>query len=137
MPLLLVRHASAGSREEWAGDDRARPLDERGEEQARRLVALLADLPVERILTSPYLRCVQTVQPIAADRQLAVEERDELGEARQFDAGARLVTSLAGSDVLVCGHGGLESALVDAPRWKKAAVFVVSDDLTVDELRRP
>jgi 8-oxo-(d)GTP phosphatase len=34
--LVLVRHASAGDRPEWEGDDRLRPLDKRGRKQAKR-----------------------------------------------------------------------------------------------------
>lgn len=137
MPLVLLRHASAGSRETWVGDDRERPLDDRGVRQARDLVALLADLPLTRIVTSPYRRCVQTVEPLAAARNLEVELRDELGEERQFDDGIVLVRRLAEVDAVVCGHGGLESALRDAPRWKKGAAFVADPDLQVLEARRP
>ena len=85
--MLLVRHASAGKRTEWTGGDRRRPLDERGQLQALRLVGLLADYPIERILSSPYDRCVQTVEPLARARGLAIEMRDELGEERQADEG--------------------------------------------------
>jgi 8-oxo-dGTP diphosphatase len=133
--LLLVRHASAGSRTEWEGDDSERPLDERGVEQARTLVERLADLPVERILTSPYRRCVETVEPLAAARGLGAELCPELGEDRQMSEGVALVRALAGSDVVVCGHGGLQAAVRDAPRWKKGSTFVVDAGLSVVEVR--
>ena len=84
MMLVLIRHASAGDPEAWIGDDRARPLDERGRAQAAALVELLADHPLARVLTSPYLRCVQTVEPLARARRLPLEYRHELGD----DAGA-------------------------------------------------
>lgn len=137
MPLLLVRHASAGSRTEWEGDDSERPLDERGIEQARRLVERLADLPVERILTSPYRRCAETVEPLAAARDLGAELCPELGEDRQMIDGIALVRELAGSNVVVCGHGGLQEAVVDPPRWKKGSTFVVDAGLSVVEVREP
>jgi 8-oxo-(d)GTP phosphatase len=136
MALILIRHASAGSREEWRGADRIRPLDEKGERQARALVDLLADLAIERLLTSPYRRCVQTVVPLSVARGLDVELREELGEQLQMSAGVSLVRSLAG-DVAVCGHGGLELALTDPPKWRKGAVLVVGEGLTVAEVRRP
>jgi phosphohistidine phosphatase SixA len=136
--LLLIRHAWAGSREMWEGDDRERPLDERGARQADGLVGLLADLPVERILTGPYRRCVQTVEPLAAARRLELELRDELGEDLQYRLGAEFVRGFASSDVALCGHGGLEVlALHDPPRWKKGAVFVVDERLRVVQVRRP
>ncbi len=133
--MLLVRHARAGDRSAWAGDDRERPVDERGRRRADELVELLTQWPLEAIYTSPYLRCVETVQPIAAARGLVPELCDELGEERQMTDGIALVRSLAGRDALVCGHGGLEHALVAPPKWRKGAVLIVDDALrVVDEL---
>ena len=63
--VLLVRHASAGSRAKWNGDDRLRPLDETGEEQAEELVRLLSRFGVEEIVSADYVRCVETVQPLS------------------------------------------------------------------------
>jgi 8-oxo-dGTP diphosphatase len=136
--VLLVRHASAGERGEWEGDDRARPLDEKGKLQADRLVGLLDGYRIDRILSSPAVRCVATAEPLARARGLAIEVREELAEEQQSSAGAELVRSLRGTDALVCGHGGLEqAALPDAPRWKKGAVLVLDGDLHVDETLRP
>lgn len=138
MPLLLVRHASAGDRIAWEGDDRERPLDERGHRDASRLVALLAQFDVEAILTSPYRRCVETVRPLAAARQLELDVREELGEERQWEEGVELVRSLAARNIVVCGHGGLDSVVPVAPKWKKGAVFVLGPELELlEELRPP
>lgn len=135
MPLLLVRHASAGDRAAWEGDDRHRPLDKRGHRDASELVARLESLRIEAILTSPYRRCLETVGPLARARLLEIDVRKELGEERQGDEGVALVRSLAGRDVVVCGHGGLESVVPDAPKWKKGAVFVLGPDLELlDEI---
>lgn len=131
--MLLVRHASAGSRTEWDGPDELRPLDDRGREQARELVARLARRDVTDILTSPAVRCVETVAALAAALDLEPELRPELGESRQETDGIALVRALAGRDVVVCGHGGLEAALVDPPRWRKGAALVVGVDLRVVE----
>ncbi len=137
MPLLLVRHAWAGDRTAWEQDDRDRPLDERGRRDANDLVELLAHFEIEAILTSPYRRCVETVGPLAAARSLELEVRDELGEERQWAEGTALVHSLAGRDVVVCGHGGLDSVVTAAPKWKKGAVFVLSPELELLEVLRP
>lgn len=131
MPLLLVRHASAGDREEWDGDDRERPLDERGLRQAEELVERLRPYPIEAILSSPARRCVDTVGPIARARGLEIQRRPELSEELQQTDGIAVVRSVAGRDVVVCGHGGLEQALPKAPTWKKAAVLVVGRSLDV------
>ena len=63
--VLLVRHASAGSRGEWNGDDRLRPLDETGQDQADELVRLLSRFEVDDIVTADHVRCVETVQPLS------------------------------------------------------------------------
>jgi CHAD domain-containing protein/phosphohistidine phosphatase SixA len=134
------RHASAGDRTLWDGDDRERPLDERGVRQAAALVPLLVRFEPALIVTSPYLRCRQTVEPLGEALGCAMEVREELGEERQFTDGAALVASLVGTTAVICGHGGLEQAVVgsEAPRWRKAATLVLDDDLRlVEQLARP
>jgi 8-oxo-dGTP diphosphatase len=135
--VLLIRHASAGDRGAWDGDDRARPLDERGIRQSVALVELLAPYAIDRILSSPAVRCVQTVEPLALARELAIDVREELAEELQWTLGAELVRSLSGGDAVVCGHGGLEQVLRQPPRWKKGAVFVVDERLDVVGKLRP
>jgi len=108
--ILLIRHAWAGERSEWEGDDRRRPLDERGRRQSEELVELLAPYELARILSSPYDRCVQTVEPLAAARGVEVELNEALAEERQQDDGASLVRSLAGDTAVSC-HGGLSEAV--------------------------
>jgi phosphohistidine phosphatase SixA len=126
MPLLVIRHARAGHRYDWSGDDRERPLDERGRRQADALVQELEDYPLSRILSSPYDRCVQTVEPLAAERGLAIEQRDEFGEERQHYDGVALVRSLLPEPVAVCVHGGLSDA-VFGERLKKGETLVVDE----------
>lgn len=124
--MILVRHASAGDRDAWAGGDRSRPLDERGREQAQKLVETLAAFEVARVISGPFIRCLQTVEPLAAARLLTVQVCEELGEERQAYDGVALVRSLAGEPVVACVHGGLTEA-VFGPEWslKKAAALVV------------
>ena len=64
--LLLVRHGHAGTKEGWADDDRLRPLDARGRRQAKHLVGVVAPMHPTRLLSSPYARCLQTMEPVAA-----------------------------------------------------------------------
>jgi 8-oxo-(d)GTP phosphatase len=67
VPLILVRHASAGHRNEWAGQDLLRPLDADGEAEALLLADLLACFaPRARVISSPALRCTESVRPYAA-----------------------------------------------------------------------
>ena len=125
MPLLVIRHARAGDRDDWRGDDRQRPLDKRGRRQADALVEELEGYPLSRILSSPYDRCVQTVEPLATRRGLAIEQRDELGEGGQYN-GAILVRSLIGQPAAVCVHGGLSDTAF-GERLKKGETLVVDE----------
>ena len=133
--MLVIRHARAGERTEWEGDDRRRPLDRRGRKQAEALVARLERFPLTRILSSPYDRCVQTVEPLAVARGLEIEVRSELGEERQHDDGAELVRELGAEPVAVCVHGGLSDAAFGQSQ-KKAETLVVDPDGRVAERLR-
>ena len=62
MALLLVRHAKAGNRFDWDGEDVDRPLSTAGRRQAAGLVDELAPYSVKRVLSSPFRRCVETVE---------------------------------------------------------------------------
>ena len=126
----------AGERAEWSADDRRRPLDERGRKQAVDLVAALSEYPLTRILSSPYDRCVETVEPLARARGLEVEIRDELGEEQQLEEGVELVRSLLDQDVALCGHGGLSDALAGTSQ-KKAETLVFDERGRIVESIRP
>lgn len=132
--ILLVRHASAGDRDEWEGDDRLRPLDERGRRQADELVELLEQYEVTRLLSSPSLRCVQTVEPFAEARGLGIEIRDELSEERQDVDGPALVGSLHDVDAIFGCHGGLSEAICGESQ-KKGEVLVLDGTAVVTRLR--
>lgn len=114
MHLYLVRHAKAGSRHQFDGPDHLRPLSKKGRQQADGLVRILADRRVERVLSSPYVRCVETVQPLADKLGLTVEPADALAEgARTRDAMA-LVRSLAGTDWVACSHGDVIPKILES-----------------------
>jgi phosphohistidine phosphatase SixA len=114
MAVLLVRHAKAGNRETWDGPDDLRPLTAKGEAQADALVDLLAPFDVVRVLSSPYLRCSQTVAPLAAARGLVVEPADDLAEGHGA-AGRALVRSLLAKpgDAVLCTHGDVVEEVLD------------------------
>lgn len=127
MTLLLIRHASAGDRDKWVGDDLPRPLDARGRSQASRLPELVGDYEIARVLSSPAVRCVQTVEPLARSRGLDIEVREELGEEQQGEAGAELVRSLVGEHAALCVHGGLSDTIAGVSQ-KKGEVLVLDDE---------
>lgn len=127
--MILLRHAWAGERERWRGDDRLRPLDERGCRQALGLVETLRGLGIVRLLSSPYVRCVQTVEPLAAALGLRVEPRPELGEEKQLELGLPLLGRLDDAGMLVCTHGGLGKALAGPFSYSKAGALVLGPGL--------
>jgi phosphohistidine phosphatase SixA len=123
---LLVRHASAGERDEWEGDDRLRPLDKKGRRQAKALAETLAELGATRLLSSPYVRCVQTLEPAAAHLGLPVEQRDELAEGASRAEVESLLAELLGSVPALSTHGDvIEELLGPQRRCKKGAVWVL------------
>jgi 8-oxo-dGTP diphosphatase len=136
VPVLLIRHANAGSRKEWVGDDRCRPLNDRGERQATALIEQIGLWSPTRVLSSPYVRCRQTVQPLADELGLKVEETGELEEGSGIAAIA-LVRSVAGTSVALCTHGDvIPEVLVSladedrldlgpAPRQAKGSTWVL------------
>ena len=113
MLVLLVRHARAGNRGRWHGDDRLRPLDSRGRRQAEAVAAALAERRVDRLVASPYDRCVQTLEPAAALLGLRIEERDELAEGASAHEVEGLVASLdGGRAAALCTHGDVIAAVL-------------------------
>ena len=65
MTLYVLRHARAGRRSAWKGADEERPLSRVGRRQAVGIVDLLRGLDIAEIVTSPYLRCRESVEPLA------------------------------------------------------------------------
>lgn len=117
VPLLLVRHAKAGSRQGWSGDDDQRPLSERGWAQAERLAAFLALFGPRRVYAAPPLRCVQTVEPLARRLGVPVLVEPLLGDDRYPTdpraALARLLELTKDPDVaVVCSQGAVIPDLV-------------------------
>lgn len=138
--LYLVRHAKAGSRHDWEGDDHDRPLTATGGQQAAALRDRLALLCTGLIISSPYVRCVQTVQPLAEQLGRSVDVDDRLAEEQGF-AGALDILTAAPDGTVLCSHGDVIPETIDAlvrrgcsiggaPDWRKASVWVInrSDD---------
>ena len=113
MPLLVVRHARAGRRSAYTGEDRERPLSPRGRTQADALVPLLAAYRPRRVLSSPAVRCFETVRPLADSLGLAIESVGELGEGHGPDALA-LLERMAGETAVLCTHRDVATELLDA-----------------------
>jgi phosphohistidine phosphatase SixA len=126
---VLLRHTSAGHRRDWEGDDRLRPLDARGRRQAADLVELLQPLGVRRVVSSPYVRCVASVEPLAAALGLPVEQDERLAEG----AGRSAAELLREDGVVCCTHGDVVENLIGRG-LKKGAAVLLSDGEVVREL---
>lgn len=117
-PVAVVRHAKARPRSSWSGDDRERPLDAVGREQAASVAGVLGAFGVERVVSSPSARCVQTVKPYAAGLGLHVRLRDALseeGHAEAPDRAGHVVGKVLakGRPTALCSHGPVLPDLLD------------------------
>ena len=113
MAAYVVRHAKAGDRSDWKGDDRLRPLTKSGEKQAEALAEMLGREPIDRILSSGYVRCVQTVEPLATQRKRPVETVRELEEGAGGESVIRLVEKFKGRNIALCTHGDVVEELLE------------------------
>lgn len=113
MRLTIVRHADAGEKRHWHGPDLERPLDATGHEQVLALTPLLLRHDVGRIVSSPALRCVQTVEPLADAVGVTIETWADLGPD---GFASRIITACFGDgefdDAVLCTHGELLQPLL-------------------------
>jgi 8-oxo-(d)GTP phosphatase len=118
--VVLVRHAKAGSRNRWDGDDALRPLSGTGRRQAAALGPLLQLFGPDRLHTAPPLRCRQTLEPLAEELGGAtVADEPLFGEDRYWDdpaAARERLLELAGQPgvTVVSSQGGVIPDLVAA-----------------------
>jgi len=117
-PLVLLRHAKSRPRSRWKGDDRKRPLDAVGREQADDVARILGAYGIKRVVTSSSVRCVQTVEPYAARLATRIKATDSLSE-EGFDADpGPAVDHLhklleRAMPVVVCSHGPVLPTLLE------------------------
>jgi len=117
VPLILVRHASAGRKADWPGEDLLRPLDAQGAADAQALAGLMACFaPTARVISSPALRCTDTVRPYVAGFGGTVEAEaclipygrsaDFSSRTEQADVLRRLLSALVADrrPVVLCLH---------------------------------
>ena len=146
--VLIVRHATAGRKSRYKGDDRNRPLDKHGRAQAESLVALLSAFGATDLHAADRVRCEQTIEPLADELGVTIRDEPTLTEEAYADnrkrARARVleIASKSGTRV-ICTQGKVipdliqwwcESAGVkpDKSRNRKGSVWVLS--LAEDEL---
>ena len=138
--VCLVRHAHARDKHQWPGPDHdRRPLSVPGQREAHGLLARLRDYSSTRILSSPAVRCVQTVEPLSLRRAVPIEVVDALAVDAPVERLLALVTDPGLESTVLCGHGeqigGLMrqladgGLLIDEPlRWAKGSSWVLDTD---------
>ncbi len=114
MKLFLVRHARAYSRSRWKEDDELRPLTPAGDLQAEAIATALAEEHPRRLISSPHVRCVQTLGPLARMTGLRIEQDARFAEGATLDGAALMLASLGEEPTVICGHGDLLPVLVAA-----------------------
>jgi phosphohistidine phosphatase SixA len=108
----VVRHAHAGDRNAWSGDDQLRPLSPKGRRQAEAIAERLAARGVDRLLSSGFTRCVETLEPLGHLRVAPIEVAPELAEGADPDDALALVLGLEGTEAALCSHGDVIPGLM-------------------------
>lgn len=133
--LYLVRHSKAGERRLWNGDDLDRPLSKKGWKQSQMIGKRLAKFKPTELVSSPYVRCIQTLEPLGEmiDTKVNIDQR--LCEDEPFEPVLDLLRELPAGSVM-CTHGDIIPAVTQAlvrrgmkmntpPDWRKSAVWVL------------
>lgn len=107
----LVRHAEAGDREAWSGSDSERPLTGKGRRQAEALVTYFKLREATKVISSPAVRCVQTVEPLARSLNTKISVDARLFEGEAPTAVLDLIRKL-GEDTVLCSHGDIIGGIV-------------------------
>jgi len=107
----LVRHADAGDREAWSGSDNERPLTGKGRRQAESLVEHFKIREDMKVISSPAVRCVQTVEPLARSLHTNVSLDVRLFEGEAPTAVLELIRNLE-RDTVLCSHGDIIGGIV-------------------------
>lgn len=116
-PLLLIRHAKAIGRGSWSEEDPIRPLDGTGRRRAVRIVPLLASYVPADLVSSPSLRCYDTLVPYAVGTASGIRARTGFSEEGYEADPSAAVRHLAevvsgGAPTALCTHGPLFADLL-------------------------
>lgn len=133
--IYLVRHAKAGERRLWESDDAARPLSRLGHRQSEAIAERLAGKDISTLHSSPFVRCVQTLEPLAARLGTEIRHDDRLAEGAPFEPVLDLLAEVDCCAVL-CSHGDIVTDVIQAlhrrgmevkssPDWRKGSIWVL------------
>jgi 8-oxo-dGTP pyrophosphatase MutT (NUDIX family) len=140
--VLIVRHGTAGSKSRFSGDDKIRPLDKKGRAQAEALVAQLSTFGATDVYAADRVRCHQTVEPLAEELGVTINNEPTLTEEAYADnpkRGRRRILQIAGAHraPVICTQGKVIPDLIawwcerdgvrpDKSRNRKGSTWVLS-----------
>ena len=138
MAIYLIRHAKAGKKSQWDGSDSTRPLDEVGRSQAKALAHNIVAHGPTRLVSSPFLRCMETLQDLSALTGLPILADERLAEDGDIAAVLQMLEQ-APDGAVFCSHGDIIPAIIrslenqgmrftTAPDWRKASVWKLERD---------
>lgn len=117
VPIYVVGEAEAGSEADWPGPEKLRPITRVGWLQSRGVATCMATLSIGQIVSSPYLRCRQTVQPLADTLGLALLTSSALALGARIESAREFLSALEPVGVVACTHVDMiERLAVDMAR---------------------
>ena len=135
--VYLVRHGNAGVRSKWKGPDKQRPLTEKGRQQSLSVADILARHPITEIWSSPALRCIETMLPVADGLQVEVQTTKLLKEFTELDTIYEFLASLGPGSIALSTHKDWIGPLLKdldsrgvklrgTRKWPKASVWILA-----------
>ncbi|HXD61963.1 MAG TPA: NUDIX domain-containing protein [Lacisediminihabitans sp.] len=117
--IIALRHGKAVPPASWDGPDATRPLLHRGTEQAASVAPAIAAWRPEKLVSSPALRCVATIEPVAALTGLEVKASPGISQDA-YEDGTATVKKVVGKrlekqqTVVLCSHGPVLPDIIGA-----------------------
>ena len=120
-PIIIQRHGAAVSRSKWRKGEDLRPLNSKGRKQAQALPPLLDAFDPASVVSSPWQRCLATVEPLATLEGLKVRKKSELTEAGHAEHPSRTAAVIErvlreARPTVVCTHRPVLPTVIDTVR---------------------
>jgi 8-oxo-dGTP diphosphatase len=120
-PIVIQRHGAAVKRSKWRRGEGERPLNSKGKKQAKALPPLLDAFDPASVVSSPWERCLSTVEPLARAEGLKVRTKDELTEAGHAEHPSRTAAVVErvlreARPTVVCTHRPVLPTVIEAVR---------------------
>lgn len=133
-PLIVARHGKATAHENWDGLDSLRPLVAHGMQQSRDISGGLAAFGPTAIISSPAIRCLQTVAPLSYKLGMEIRESGKISQDKWTSEGDRVVDFVAARlrkavPVVMCSHGPVIPQIV-------SEIITQTGGVVTDDARR-